>query len=831
MVLMSQSLNLKILGLYTHPNIISEAPKGALIVADNVIIERESIVSTRRGFKQYNDPIVSPTPVEKLLEYNGTLLSHYNDKLAYDNGTGWTEYTNTYSAPDAEHKITGIQANKNFYFSTSTGVKKIDDVTFEPQAAGAPRALGGTGLAIGLTGWMTDNTAVAYRVVWGYTDVNKNLIIGTPSQRLVVTNTLGNTADVSLTYSIPDDVDENWLYFIYRSSESATALDIPDDEMQLIFEANPTLAEIAAQSLTVTDTTLNELKGGALYTNQSQQSILQTNDKPPFCKDITVYKDHTFYANTRTQHRYELALIAIGGVTGLNVGDTITIDGTTYTGAVVENVVNDEFLVDTTGTPSQNIDTTALSLLKVINTSATNTTVYGYYLSGFEDIPGKMLIEERGIGGSSFALTSTNTDTWSPKLPSAGTAQSSDNEDRPNRIYISKKQQPEAVPLTNFIEIGSANDPINRIIPLRDSVMVFKDDGIFRITGQGLPFSSYPFNDSIELRGLETAVVLDNRIFLLSDQGVCAVGDSGIEIISRSIEKDLIKLISEQFVNFSKVSFGLSYESERLYILSTVTEPTDTTPTQMFIYNTITNSWTRWPIAYTAGIVKELDDKIYLAHPTDGNVYQERKSRDKTDYADAEYALNVTAAVVNSTTVFLDDTTNIVENSLIRQGTIDVVVDKVISGTEVLLLKTVSLNAAPVLVFTPIAAKVQWIPEYADNPGVIKHFQESTFLFDDTSFSEIDVLFSTNYAVESTFPLERLEVQSGLQWGIPQWGTANWGGSEATFVGAGVIRTLVPVQAARGHWLNIGLSLNTTFSTFSLIGVSIMYQTVSPRIR
>ena len=78
---MSQKLRLKIKGLYTHPNPLSEVPDGALAAATNLVIDRESIAESRRGNKQYGSPL---TDVAKLMVYRDTLLAHAGSSLYRD---------------------------------------------------------------------------------------------------------------------------------------------------------------------------------------------------------------------------------------------------------------------------------------------------------------------------------------------------------------------------------------------------------------------------------------------------------------------------------------------------------------------------------------------------------------------------------------------------------------------------------------------------------------------------------------------------------------------------------------------------------------------------
>jgi len=86
----------------------------------------------------------------------------------------------------------------------------------------------------------------------------------------------------------------------------------PDDEMQLVYEAYPTTAELVAKIMYVTDITPDIFKGANLYTNEATgEGILQANDIPPFAKDINRFKESIFFANTRTKQRYSLSLFGV----------------------------------------------------------------------------------------------------------------------------------------------------------------------------------------------------------------------------------------------------------------------------------------------------------------------------------------------------------------------------------------------------------------------------------------------------------------------------------------------------------------------------------------
>jgi hypothetical protein len=171
-----------------------------------------------------------------------------------------------------------MEANRNLYFTTDEGVKKIDALGSAVVNAGGIKALDGSAALTGSSGFMATNTSVAYRVVWGIKDANENLILGAPSQRILVSNASGGSRDVDLSFTIPDGVTTAHFYQIYRSAQTSGSSVVANDELQLVIERNPTSAEITAKIVTVTDSTSDDLRGATLYTSSSQQGIAQSNE-------------------------------------------------------------------------------------------------------------------------------------------------------------------------------------------------------------------------------------------------------------------------------------------------------------------------------------------------------------------------------------------------------------------------------------------------------------------------------------------------------------------------------------------------------------------------
>lgn len=885
---MAEELNMAIKGLYTHPDVLSEAPKGSLVLADNVVIDREGIASSRRGFDLYAQTLNVPGGYRQLFFYRDRLFAHttytgspYGGILYRDDNEVITE-VGSIDPPDITStttgfKIRGVESNRNLYLSSSEGIIKLDSPTGSLVSAGMPKGLSGSGTPTGTSGFLEDNTAVAYRVVWGIDDANKNRILGAPSQRIIVINTEGGSRDVELTFVIPDGITTSHFYQLYRSTASSTAADEPNDELQLVYENNPTAGEISVEEITFTDNLPYDLMRATIYTAPSQQGISQANEPPPFCHDMTTYKNHTFYGNTRQKHRKTLTLIGVAGTGspiggGINIGDTITIAGTTYTGAAAENAALDQFFVDQSGTPAENIDATARSLVNVINKSTTNTSVYAHYITGFEELPGQMLIEERGFGGDEYYLTSSNGDAFDPVLPTSGTSVASDNEEAQNRLYYSKVQQPEAVPLSNFFPIGSADQPIIRVLALRESVFIFKRDGVFRLIGESsVNFRVVTADSTTNIKGPETAVVVNNQITLMSDQGVVTVSENGdIAILSRPIEKDLLAI--EQYQRFNIASFAIAYESDRKYILFLPNEDTAAAKINNgYVYNTITKSWTKWNIhgfledldnpgkytpntelSFGSGVVHFNNDRLYLAtwnEAGNNNIWlKERKTFTREDMVDTLITQNV-HSVPDDTTIVLEtyigpnvgDADDLLVNFTIEQNSLREVItgnqDQLIDGSyrTVITVSDTTSGYDPegspigspiptVNLLAPITSRIQWVPQHAGNPGKLKHWQEILLFFDVAEFDNVSVSFETDFGIAEA-PLEILLMPiniGGIGWGSFVWGNVPWG-SQGVLTQE-TLRTYFDRQSRRAHWVGIKVGTAQAKTRFDLSGVQIKYK-------
>lgn len=824
-------ISIKPRGKYTYPNNFSAVPQGALLVANNVVMPRPFVVEQRRGIQPVGTILTNN--INKFYNYQNRIIINHGTTLSYDS-TGnqtWTDYAGTYSPPSGALVIRSFQANKNIYFETSTGTKKLDLLTNAIRVSGAPAGLDGSGTTTG-SGWFSDQTQVAYRILFGYTDANNNLILGAPSQRIVVSNNTGGATNVSLTFTLPAGLDTTWQYQVYRSPMSIDLNTEPNDECALVFTGNPTSGQLTAKVVTLIDSVNDSLKGAFIYTASSQQGIAQSNYQAPIATDATTFKGFSFLANITNQQTTLLTLVAVGSP-ALQNGDTVTIAGTVYTAAASEVIATGTFQLFTGGTPSQNITNTANSLVRVINRYVSNTLVYAYYSSGYSDLPGRITLQERGIGGSTFNAASSRAGAFVPDIGT--TTAVSSNTNTPNGIAISKFLQPEAFPLGQVLKAGSADKSILRILALRDYVLIFKQDGVYQIVGTDIgSFAVQEVDVTAILRGIETAVVLNNKVYFFSNQTVASMTFSEGEVLkSLPVKEELLVLSSPLYPNFDTASYGIAYESENTYILGTVTNTTDTASTQYYVYNYLTDNWTNWTFPYTmgTGFVNPTDNKLYFGSVDSGSrfVWQERKNYAETDFADNSAAVNIVSSSGFSVTVTSSAAAQV--GWTLSQADRISVITAIPDGTHLTVANNLPWTAGAATVYNPIPITLAFVPEHCGNPGIVKHFKECHAIFSQADFSAFNLGFYTDFYdnIDTTMLVPKTSV--GSAFGSGAWPSVTnttfpWGGGAPA---AQVIRGYVPLNQRRGHWINIAVTYSDALTNFALDGFTLFYQSMSQK--
>lgn len=816
-------------GLYTFPNPLdTKVPPGALVQADNVVVSADGVVQSRRGITFIGSSIglASNQFVDSLFEYQDGWIAHASDNTLWFSTSltnpSWTIYSmsETFAPPSGQVRLRGGEANKNFYLTTSNGIYKQDAINHVPIPAGVPPALDLTAtLGSSGSGFLLHPAQTAYRLTWSYTDANGNLEEGAPSYRATVINAGGSNQNVSLVASIPAGITTAYTANLYRALQTTSASVPATDNMQLAAQYSPNSTDLSNGFITILDVTPDSLLGATFYGSPSQEGATQYNFPPPLATDFCSFQGMSFYANTTS-----LQNIYITMITTPTVGDTLVINGITYTADSSNSFSTGHFMVVTGGTPGQNIDSTSKNLVSCINEYPANTAIYAFYPVGYNDLPGLIFLQARMYSVAQFHLTCSNGAVYQPTIPTSGTTYASSNDTLPNAISVSKLNQPEAVPLVNQIFIGGGDKPIYRVIALRDSVVVMKQDGVFRITGSTpSQLTVTPFDTTIILIAPDSAYTLNNNIFGITSQMVVAISESGVNIESRNIEGTLLQISTLTY--FATATFGLSYESEREYLLCLPSSSTDQTATQIYVYNWLTQAWTHWLISPTAGLVSfQPDNRLYLTPAYNTNfLYQEVKTYNPNgfDFADDRYPVTITG--VSGKVISLSSVTHAqAGQTLLQNFFTSVVISVDVVHSTITVADLFSWQNGAATLANPFQQTVLTTPISANFTHYMKNFSRLIYNFSNANFTTIQASCISDVSLFSeTWPIA--PQVNGL-WGLFNWGEIPWNGTSLL---TQAVATCPPRQKMLAHWVQVGLSLNQALSNFQFLGCSLTYDIVS----
>lgn len=842
-------------GLITDPNPLSSVKPGALASATNCSYDRLNIYEKTRGFK----PCATLSGlVKKFLTYQSKTLAYYlknttTQTLAHD--TGDCNFVD-YGTVENSYPMFSTSANSNFYFTSDDGVKKLDSVTGSILFAGVPRALGGTYTLIDTTGNIIQTAmAMWYRVVWGYTDLNNNLILGAPSPIIAILNQSGVTKDVELNFQIPDKItDTKFFYQIYRSLEVVDTT-FPLDELYLVDQVNLTDANITDGFIVYTDHKVVENLGATIYTAPSQQGIQNSYFQPPQCKDIGTFEGVNFYANTKTNQTTLITLQKVqadgfgyfsitgdtttGSLIVTNVSDTASVQigqsitsadlpsGTTVLGKTLTTITISQAALNTVVTSAitirdflligseyyyasdandpanrywdvnTDIETATINLTNLINDIS---VAYNAYSLGIGEIDkGLFQIESMNFTDPVFTVNASQPSSFIPNLPVDST-----NEEFKNRIYLSLPGKPESVPPGNAFDVGTQEYGIQRILFLRDSWFVFKEDGsIYRGVGSTLgDVSLRKFDENAKLRGIQLPAILNNEIYCFTDQGVLAISENGLQVISYSIERELFALSKTRNTSFEDVSFGIGYESDRKYIMFVTTNPDDEVATQAFVFNTLTRGWTRWERDVSFGYWNIAEDRLYIATDI---IKRERKDYQNTDFAESE--VDVTITDVSGNLITLSSVTGVQVGWTLYQDETKSVIES-INGNILTLTKSLTFIEGPAKVYEPVNFSFTYVPNSYGSLTQSKAHYEIVHFVENVDFESFSQTISNeDQGTPETDSMVPKSSALPLQY----------------------IRTFLPKNNTRSTWLNITISQNEACTAFIYLGYTLIGDIISER--
>lgn len=869
-----QLLHRKARGLYTNFN-PSQVPEGGFSRLENCYISRPDIISKSRGFGRYGDSLSSAP--DALWEYKNTLLTLDGTSIKYDSdGAGtWAAWSGTFSPPDSTHKIHAVETRGNLYFTTANYPYRNDAIDGTPKRTGVLQGLSIDPDQITFQssgGWLGSGKYVAYRYCFVREDASGRLIFGAPSPRQIVTHTEG--ADRAVTFKVLKREDDNdpttdWLY-VYRTKQSDTVAALGEryylaGKQRVSDSAWP---EETWGSDTLADDFLTE--NTELYTNPTREGEEAANLRPPYAKDIALYKGYLFLGNVRQAHSVTVKL-----TDELTDSETITIargtETETYTAKTTPSAATD-FQIHTGGTTTENIRDTCLALCWTVSKryATSSRTWWAKYTSDVDEDAGEVTIVAGDYGTTAINVSCSASATGAKFDPDLNADEADSYQDAAlNGLYYSKFEEPDAVPVGNILTVGSADSPIERVLALRKSVMILKEEGVWELSGDtDRDFRIEELDATTKIDAPETARILNNGVYFSSNQGVVrADGALGVSILSVPVELDLKKI--QGFTNYEILAHGVAYESERQYWLWVPESSTDTYATIAYVYNYLTDSWSIRRKNCAAAHVLQSQDTLYCAHAVDSYVLAERKSlTGLDDFVDE--LLSTTVSAVTETTASDGSTVNVVTCSysytgadmqsgwLFKYGDDEAVVTDYVdngdgtytltlsdmltlpstSGStdnggffDLLCLLGVSIMAPTATMgFSaqlgiPIESTITWLPCTTDNPSSLKHW-----LYFSIDFEE-NWSFAHEFAFRSNFEGYEEYLASEITSDVPGWGTGGYGEIPWGAPGdpAVPVATYIPRQYQRAQWIQPTLRHRRAKEKFDIISAALTFRPIGER--
>jgi len=521
---------------------------------------------------------------------------------------------------------------------------------------------------------------------------------------------------------------------------------------------------------------------------------------------------------------------------------------TTLTDLDFQGVTNGTYpifaILDSSTALSTGLLTTASALVKAINRDG-SAPVYARYISGIDDLPGKMFIESKTFSTDPIQLravsdggSTTPGQGFSPTLTATFTDNESTQDVLPNTAAISKISEPEAVPRANRLIIGARNSRILRGFALRDSVVVLKDEGVFRVDGDS-SFNFVPtiLDNTMTIFAPSAAALINNQVIFLADQGVSLATATSVEIISRQgIEQPLSAVLGN--TNLDAQTAGVGFEAERIYLLTTLA-PNNNAASVVYCYNILTNAWTTWDTTFKQALVGPANT-LYLV-TTDNKIKKQRKNQNKLDYCDEDYSITVNSIAsdnlsANITAIgFTPEVGDvIVQNNVITR--LRAVTDNGGSNFGVDFEAITTLTTGSKTLYKAYSSGIKFAPFHGGLTIREKHFAQFQIHTKDRSISYIEISFANDQFGSSEVTEWHLsDVAGSGGWGNEPWGFFDWGLEDGidlsyTTKPAPPIRIYVPRFAARATFIQAILNHKSAAEPMNIQSIGYQIRAYKERV-
>ena len=826
---MSKAPSMKVLGLYSAPNLLN-APDGALLQADNCVIRNKDLIEPRRGQELLADAggVLGGTDyANTLVAWNGGMYGHFGtNHVMHYSGAGWDSIGSTHNAPDPTLlRMKFLSALERLYFTTDAGV-------FRTTGSAAKIAAGNQAVidwadshaAKDTNGFLAVGQCVAYRAtlrdlvgtrwvvgpasgraiinnhasvdvaIGGFVRTGGNLVTvtagaahglkygdtfdvtpgeanfaaGTKTVTQILSNNVftyaeagsntastaletvvvGNFAKATIRVLLPANATTSTVVELWRSQQVAIG-DTPSEDLYQVFQGYPSATDISNGFMDVVDNTPEVLLGDPGYFTPAVEGILANNDAPPLAKDICLFGDVMVMGNLVEKHSLQVRLLSTGtgGSAALASGDVITFTrgGSNFGVTMAHNQTGGQAVVYNNGSIADDIEKTAQAIVDAVNSHSSNTFIDAFYISGDQDAPGLMLFRARDFSTTQFTVSvSAHSTAFNPDLSATKTLARSTQVSMAHGVAWSKPSKCDACPGINRQPIGDALEKVLRVVALRDKVLIVKERSAWLMTGSYGNFRFSLLDNTVRVVGADTVAVLNNQVHALTTQGVATITEVGVGLLTPPVFADFESLVVNNIANVRTVAWGAAYETEHQYLLGI---PGSSKVQYVYVWNTLTHAWTRWPMARTCATVDVSTDLLWMGDSNNATARRERKQFSVFDYEDEKISKTLTSAsgtVLNLTSdasVAVGDYIELQTNSSIRSRVVSIAGD----GHHVTVADTLTWGSSvAVWLDKAFTCDVKWVPVHFGSPGTDKTLSQVTLHMRDASFATGALYYATD---------------------------------------------------------------------------------------
>ena len=574
-------------GLVSAPGLLMRAEASCLEVR-NWEFPAPGVMRKRRGFGKFTSSTVAG-PVWKLLTsrlMGQNMLAHVQlvtplvaDRLFYGDGTAplsvLSTVDNGFLLRPRDIRAQMAVCNRNHYITADNGNARLEsDIGIgSVRYAGMPRggliasSVGGVVNAVA-GGALGDGFARAYRMTLHRKDADGIELGGAPTGRFVVANrsyTVGysaaSAASVTGSFGLPREfgtistllaTDYYFRIWATKTYNEATG-ESGDDEMYQVIERTLTSTDVTNGFINFTDNTPDTFLSAAptLHTNQfdfpateanTYQGVVNEDAPPPQSNDVAYWQDVMWFGDVNPHVAVTFAMIGLptnGDTFLVSIGTT----NVTLTAKTSPTLTTDFQIVTSGPSTAINIRLTCYALLVAIRNSVLGLTTNGldaFHVATGNTLPGLISLYARRPN-LRIGFQPSNTTPWSGfggynfnlQLPQPSS----------NTLCYSKPLRADSVPPINQLAVGPKDSRILRIVPFRDSMLVFTDYGIYRVAGRTFAdFSVYPFDLGYRLISRELVGMCDEKVYAWCYEGIIEIDDGGITVISAPIEPTIEQL-------------------------------------------------------------------------------------------------------------------------------------------------------------------------------------------------------------------------------------------------------------------------------------------------